>query len=103
MKPRRRFVNYSSSSLKCDSGELLASKDRWGRGANGGANGDVSGRCWPALASRNSLKNQRPSLVRDGRLLLSGVRTTTIYSRLEPLGARGPGPADFFVIRSPTR
>lgn len=43
-----------------------------GRGANRGADAGVSGRRWLALASHNSLKNQRPASVDAGpRLLIS--------------------------------
>ena len=37
----------------------------------------IAGRRWPALASRNTLKNRRPSLVSDGRLGLRIESSTT--------------------------
>src|SRR5713101_3624845 len=45
-------------------------------GNTGGHNAGVSGRPGPALASPNSLKNQRPSLVSDGRLVLGSWHST---------------------------
>ena len=45
-------------------------------GNTGGHNVGVADWRWPALASPNSLKHQRPSLVRDGRLVLGSWHST---------------------------
>jgi len=54
------------------------------RGANGGANGRVSGERWSSLASPNSLKTRRPALACAGR---AGLR---IESSTPELRWRGP-------------
>jgi hypothetical protein len=54
-------------------------------GNTGGHNAGVSSCRWSALASRNSLKNQRPPLARDGRLLLGSWHSTP---ELRPRGYR---------------
>ena len=47
------------------------------RGANGGANGRISGERWLSLASPNSLKTQRPALACAGRAGLRIESSTT--------------------------
>src|SRR2546427_9359606 len=50
------------------------------RGTTGGNTAGVAARRRPALASPSSLKNQRPSLVRDGRLLLGSWHSPLNYA-----------------------